>query len=94
MHKKDYCYSENEKVINKVLVSQDKTITSIESTLNENDQKLSESIRLAEDTLKSIGMGKEVVIEKNRSKNLPSEKKIYTLRSWESILYETEKNIP
>ena len=64
MHKKDYCYSESEKVINKVLVAQDKTITSIESTLNDNVQKLNESIRLAEDTLKSLEMGMEVVIEK------------------------------
>lgn len=94
MHKKDYCYLESEKAINKVLVSQDKTITSIESTLNENDQKLNESIRLAEDTLKSIGMGKEVVIEKNEIRNLPSEKKIYILRNWDSILEETEKRIP
>lgn len=94
MHKKDYCYLESEKAINKVLVAQDKTITSIESTLNENDQKLNESIRLAEDTLKSLEMGKEVVIEKNRSKNLPSEKKIYILRNWDSILEETEKRIP
>ena len=93
MHKKDYYYSESEKAINKVLVAQDKTITSVESTLNENDQKLNESIRLAEDTLKSIGMGKEVVIEKNEIRNLPSEKKIYILRNWDSILEETEKRI-
>ena len=43
-----------------------------------NDQKLNESIRLAEDTLKSIGMGKEVVIEKNEIRNLPSEKDLYS----------------
>jgi hypothetical protein len=47
LHKKDYYYSESEKAINKVLVAQDKTITSVESTLNENDQKLNESIRLS-----------------------------------------------
>ena len=91
MHKKDYCYSENEKVINKVLVSQDKTMTSIESTLNDNVQKLNESISLAEDTLKSLGMGKEVVLEKNKIRNSPSKKKIYILRNWDSIIEETEK---
>ena len=93
MHKKDYCYSESEKAINKVLVAQDKTITSIESTLNDNVQKLNESISLAEDVLKSLEMGKEVVLEKNKIRNLPGEKKIYVVRNWESILEETEKNI-
>lgn len=94
MHNKDYSYSESEKDINKVIVDQDNTLKTVESTLNENVQKLNDSIHLAEDTLKSINMGKEIDLEKNKIKKFPSEKKIYVVRSWESILEETEKHIP
>jgi predicted HAD superfamily hydrolase len=52
------------------------------------------AVSLAEDALKSLKMGKEVVLEKNKIRNLPSEKKIYILRNWDSIIDETEKRIP
>ena len=87
-------YSQSEKKLNKVVVLQENNLKKIQSISADNNQKLHDSIALAEQALLSIGKRKEVLIEKNNTKHVPVEKKVIVVRSWEEILEEAEKSIP
>ena len=94
MHKNDFIYSESEKVINKVLIVQDNKLKSIQSISIENTKKIDESICIAEETLMSLGIGKEILKEKCKSRSTSQEKKIITVRSWDEISREAELQSP
>lgn len=94
MCKKDYRESESEKEINKVLKFQDDQLKGIQSVMNSNDQKLDESIHMAEQALLSFGKGSEIVRAKNTIHNQPVIRETFIVRKWEEILGEAKKTIP
>jgi len=92
--KKDYRESESEKEINKVIKLQDDQLKGIQSFMNSNDEKLDESIHMAEQALLSIGKGKEIVRAKNTIHKQPAISETFIVRTWEEILGEAKKTIP
>ncbi len=93
MRKKESVYSNTELELNKVIIHQDNRIKTVRTTLTDNDQKLDEAISLAEQTLVSVGKGKEILVNKNRKLDLPSEKKVIVVRTWDEILHEAEQTM-
>ena len=93
MPKHDFDYADGEIDLNKVLKSQDNQLTNLSSNIKVNEKKLDDSIQIAEQTLKSIGLGKEIIKAKNRVVALPQEKKTIIVRTWDEILKEAETEI-
>jgi len=81
VHRKDFDYTESEKEINKVIKLQDINLKNIVSDSENNIKKLDETIKMAEQALFSIGLGKEVEKAKNTIVSKSTEKKIIVVRN-------------